>query len=110
MELGGRRWVAWGACLGGAALALALLLGLATLVPKRLPEPELRSRVLSAPHRILPGQDVAATHLVERLGRLGYRRTRAHTPGPGEYFRGQDRIALHRREFIGPEGPVAAAR
>src|SRR5262245_7881982 len=103
-------WVAWSAGLGSLALALGLLLGLSALVPKRLPEPSLPNRVYSAPHRILPGQDVAATHLVERLQRLGYRRTRARSPGPGEYFRGADRIAIHRREFAGPEGPVPAAR
>jgi penicillin-binding protein 1B len=110
MQLGRNAWIAWGARLAAAALALGLVLGLTALVPKRLPEPALPSRVYSAPHRILPGQDVAATRLVERLGRLGYRRTRARAPGLGEFFRGEDRIVLHRREFAGPEGAVAPAR
>jgi penicillin-binding protein 1B len=66
--------------------------------------------VLSRPHRIIPGQHVEATHLSERLARLGYRRTRSSAPGIGETFRGAERLVIHRREFAGPEGPVAPER
>ena len=103
-------WLLWGRRLGVAAAGLALVLGLSALVPKRLPEPELPNRVLARPHRIAPGHDVEATHLIERVERLGYRRTRSASPGPGEYFRGEGRIVIHRREFQGPEGAVAPAR
>jgi penicillin-binding protein 1B len=100
------KWV-WVAA--GSGLALALAFGLGALVPKRLPEPTLQNRVLARPHRIAPGQDLAATHLVRRIERLGYRLTRSAAPGPGEYARGDDRIAIGRREFAGPEGVVPAA-
>ncbi len=103
-------WLVWGRRLGVAAGALALLVGLGALVPKRLPAPELPNRVLARPHRIAPGQDVAATNLVERAERLGYRRTRSATPGLGEYFRGDGRLVIHRREFAGPEETSAPAR
>jgi penicillin-binding protein 1B len=103
-------WAGWGRRLGVAAAVLALAVGLGALVPKRLPEPALPNRVLGRPHRIAPGQDVEATQLVKRIERLGYRRTRSATPGLGEYFRGDDRIVIERREFIGPQGPVALAR
>jgi penicillin-binding protein 1B len=96
--------------LGAAALGLAVALGLGALIPKRLPEPALPNLVLARPHRITPGQDVEATHLVQRLQRLGYRRTRSSAPGPGEYSLGEDRIVIHRREFQGAQGPVAPAR
>jgi penicillin-binding protein 1B len=102
--------VRWAGRLGVAALAVALAAGLGALVPQPLPEPSLPNRVFARPHRIAPGQDVEATHLLERVERLGYRRTRSATPGLGEYFRGNERIVIHRREFAGPQGPVAAAR
>jgi penicillin-binding protein 1B len=102
-------WVGWARRLAAGALGLGLLLALGALVPKRLPEPTLPNRVFARPHRIAPGQDVATTHLVERLERLGYRRTRKQ-PALGEYFRGEQRLAIHRREFAGPQGPVPAAR
>ena len=91
-------------------LGLAIAVGIGALVPKRLPELAPPNRVFARPHRIAPGQDVAATHLVERLGRLGYRRTRSSAPGPGAYFRGEDRIAIHRRAWEGPQGTVGPAR
>jgi len=103
-------WAPWARRLGVAALGLALAVGLGALVPKRLPEPALPNRVLARPHRIVPGQHVEATHLVTRLGRLGYRRTRSSAPGLGEYFLGDDRIAIHRREFADANGSVAAER
>ncbi len=106
------RWraTAWPRRLLVTALAAALAFGLGALVPKRLPDPSVPNRVLARPHRIAPGQDIEATRLLRRIERLGYRRTRASTPGPGEYFRGDDRIALHRREFVGPTGVVAPMR
>jgi penicillin-binding protein 1B len=91
-------------------LGLGVLVGFGALVPKRLPEPELPSRVLARPHRIVPGQRVDAAQLERRLGRLGYRRTRSPEPGLGEYFRGEGRIVVQRREFVGPQGAVAPAR
>ncbi len=100
----------FGRRLGAALLGGALVLGVTALVPKRLPEPRLPSRVLARPHRIAPGQDVEATHLLKRIERLGYRRTRSAEPGLGEYFRGEDRIVIHRREYTAPNGPVAPAR
>jgi len=103
-------WVRWARRGGAAALALALVLGLGALVPKHLPGPTLPNLVLARPHRIVPGQSLAATHLVERIERLGYRRSRSARPGPGEYFRGESRIVIERREFIGPRGRVEAAR
>jgi penicillin-binding protein 1B len=103
-------WGRWARRLGAGALGLGLLLGLGALVPKRLPEPTLPNRVFARPHRIAPGQDVDTTRLLERLARLDYRRTRGSAPAPGEYFRGEGRIAIHRREFAGPQGPVPAAR
>jgi penicillin-binding protein 1B len=104
-------WARWGwARRGGAlGLALVLLLGLGALVPKRLPEPVLPNRVLARPHRIVPGQSVEASHLVERLRRLGYRRTRAE-PGIGEYAADDRRIVIGRREFTAPGGAVPPAR
>jgi penicillin-binding protein 1B len=102
--------IAWAWRLGLPALVLALGAGLGALVPKRLPAPSLPNLVLARPHRMAAGQDVEPSHLAQRLERLGYRRTRSSAPGLGEYFRGQDRIVIHRREFAGPEGPVAAAR
>jgi penicillin-binding protein 1B len=110
MQLEGAEWARWGRWLGVAALVLALLLGLGALLPKRLPEPALPNLVFSAPHRIVPGQDVEASGLVARLQRLGYRRTRKNAPAPGEYFHGRERIAIHRRGFAGPAGPVALER
>jgi len=106
----GIAWRRWGRRLGLAVAALVFALALGAFVPKRLPEPALPNRVLARPHRIAPGQSVEATRLVERIERLGYRRVRAAPPGPGEYFRGDDRIALERREFVGPHGAVAATR
>jgi penicillin-binding protein 1B len=79
---------------------------LGALVPKPLPEPTLQNRVLARPHRIRVGQDVESTRLVRRIERLGYRRTRSETPALGEYFRGDERIVVHRREFGGPQGVV----
>jgi penicillin-binding protein 1B len=106
--MGVGRPITWS--LGTAALGLGLAVGLGALVPKRLPEPELPNRVFARPHRIAPGQRVEATRLVERLGRLGYRRTRSSEPRLGEYFHGERRIVVHRRDFAGPQGPVAPAR
>jgi penicillin-binding protein 1B len=106
----GSAWARWGRRLGAALAALALAVGLGALLPKRLPAPALPNLVLARPHRIAPGQGLAATHLVERIERLGYRRTRSATPGPGEYFRGESRVVIARREFTGPKGPVAPAR
>jgi len=100
----------WGRRVLAAALGVGLSVGLGALVPKRLPEPELPSRVLARPHRIAVGQRVDATQLERRLGRLGYRRTRSPEPGLGEYYRGEGRIVVQRREFVGPKGPVAPAR
>jgi penicillin-binding protein 1B len=91
-------------------LGVGFVLAAGALVPKRLPEPTLPSRVLARPHRIAPGQSVEATRLEARLGRLGYRRTRSPEPGLGEYFRGEGRLVVQRREFLGPLGPVAPAR
>jgi penicillin-binding protein 1B len=110
--MGGERiaWARWGAGLGVTALGLGLAAGLGAVVPRPLPEPALSNRVFARPHRIAPGQDVEATHLVERVERLGYRRTRSAAPGLGEYFRGDDRIVIHRREFAGPREPVGPAR
>jgi penicillin-binding protein 1B len=110
VSAGRTTWLQWARRLGVAGLAFALVVGLGALVPKRLPEPSLPNRVFARPHRIAPGQDVEATHLVERVERLGYRRTRATAPGLGEYFRGDQRIVIHRREFAAPKGPVAAVR
>ncbi len=101
---------AWLRRLGAVGLAAALAISLGALVPKRLPDPSVPNRVLARPHRIALGQDVEATHLLQRIERLGYRRTRASTLGPGEYFHSADRIAIHRREFAGPEGPIAPMR
>jgi penicillin-binding protein 1B len=108
----GRRttWLRWAGRLGAAGLGVALAVGLGALVPERLPEPSLPNRVFARPHRIVPGQEVAATHLLERIERLGYRRTRTSRPNLGEFFRGDQRIVIHRREFDGPQGPVAALR
>jgi len=103
-------WARWGRGLGVAALLLALAIGLGAFVPKRLPEARLPSRVLARPHRIVPGQGVEATHLEDRLQRLGYRRTRSREPGLGEYFLGESRVVIQRREFEGPKGAVAPAR
>ncbi len=103
-------WAPWVRRFGVAALGLSLAAGLGALVPKRLPEPALRSLVLARPHRIVPGQHVEPTHLVERLGRLGYRRTRSSAPGLGEYFLGDGRIAIHRREFADADGSVPVER
>jgi len=100
----------WGRRLALAALGFVLVFGLGALVPKPLPEPALPSRVFARPHRSEPGQDVESARLVERFERLGYRRTRSPTPEEGAYFRGEDRIVIHRREFLGPEGPVAPVR
>jgi penicillin-binding protein 1B len=96
--------------MGAVGVALALGVGAGALVPKRLPEPALPSRVLARPHRIVPGQSVEASRLVERLRRLGYRRTRAPEPAVGEYFSGDGRILIGRREFTAPGGPVPPAR
>jgi penicillin-binding protein 1B len=109
-ELQGRiARASWRWRLGVAVLGPVLAIGLGALLPKSLPEPALPNRVLARPHRIAPGQGVDATHLVKRLQRLGYRRARSSAPGIGEYFRGEDRIVIHRREFAGPKGSVAPA-
>jgi penicillin-binding protein 1B len=100
----------WPLPLLAAALAVIGVLGVGALVPKRLPEPQVANRVLARPHRIAPGQAVAATHLLRRIERLGYRRTKSATPEIGEYFRGDGRIAIHRREFTGPQGVVPPLR
>jgi len=102
--------MAWARGLGAAALAAALLVGATAFVPKRLPEPALPNRVLARPHRIAPGQDLEASGLLRRIERLGYRRTRSPTPALGEYFRGDERLVIHRREFLGPAGPVPPER
>src|SRR5207249_3067105 len=78
--------------------------------PKHLPDPTLANRVLARPHRIAIGQDVESTRLLRRIERLGYRRTRSATPDAGEYTRSDDRISVHRREFVGPKGVVAPMR
>src|SRR5262245_26053930 len=96
------RWRLAALGLGVAALAV----GLGALVPLRLPDPALANRVLARPHRIAVGQDTESAHLLRRIERLGYRRTRSATPNIGEYTRANARIAIHRREFTGPEGPV----
>ncbi len=90
------------------ALGAALVLGVGALVPKHLPEPTLPNRVLARPHKIAPGQNVESTHLLRRVGRLGYRRTRSATPEVGEYVHDGTRIAVHRREFEGANGPEEA--
>src|SRR5262245_61359477 len=74
--------------------------------PARARAAEPRAR----PHRIAPGQDLEASGLLRRIERLGYRRTRSPTPALGEYFRGDERLVIHRREFLGPAGPVPPER
>src|SRR5258706_4584548 len=101
---------AWSRGLLAAGLVCAGVFAIGALVPKHLPEPTLANRVLARPHRIAVGQDVASTRLLRRIERLGYRRTRSATPDTGEYFKSDDRIVVHRREFVGPSGPVAPMR
>jgi penicillin-binding protein 1B len=90
------------------AAGAGLVFGVSALVPKFLPDPTLANRVLARPHRIAVGQDIESTRLLRRIERLGYRRTRSASPGIGEYTRSDDRIAVHRREFVGPSGVVPA--
>jgi penicillin-binding protein 1B len=101
---------AWPRRLLVTGVVCAVVFGLSALVPKQIPEPSLPNRVLARPHRIAVGQDIEATRLVRRIERLGYRRTKSATPEAGEYFRGDGRIVVARREFAGPTGPVPAQR
>src|SRR5437867_3080718 len=63
-------------------------------------------RIYSVAFPLHEGVALTPGDLVERLGRLGYRRVDSHPATPGEYarrFRGWE-IALNR--FDGPHGPV----
>src|SRR5262245_15335620 len=68
------------------------------------PPPAVRIYSMAFPLR--EGTPLSTEDLVERLGRLGYRKVEGHPATPGEYarrFRGWE-IALNR--FDGPKGPV----
>jgi penicillin-binding protein 1B len=55
---------------------------------------ELPSRVYSRALELVPGVDPARAAVVPRLERLGYRRVRARSVGPGEFATGQRWIAF----------------
>jgi penicillin-binding protein 1B len=86
-----------------AALALGvLLLGASTLAPLELPELDVPSRVYARPHRIVAGQNLETSGLIQRLRRLGYREVRTSHPRPGEFELERRRLVLNRRPFRTP--------
>ncbi len=81
--------------------ALLLLAGLAEPVAAaaRLTDELGRNevRVLSAPFELEVGMGVNTAALLERLGRLGYRRSKGKPENPGEFFWGRERFWIYQR-------------
>ncbi len=92
-------------------VAILALLAVAASGPIALPKLAVASRILSRPHRVLPGQSLKHSDLVGRLRRQGYRQIESGVPRPGEFRHGRGQLILHRRSFVGAvaadgEGPV----
>jgi penicillin-binding protein 1B len=88
--------------------ALAVLgIGALGILPKywpvELPPLAQQSRIYARPHRVVEGQNIESSGLVERLRRLGYRELEPDgSPEPGQFARPRGRLILHRRAFRSP--------
>ncbi len=71
----------------------------------------LSSAIYSAPASIRPGDDIARTGLLDRLGHLSYTQTATPT-SPGEYSRAPSVITIYTRDFKlgGTDNPAAIVR
>lgn len=65
----------------------------------------LPSKIYSDSLRLEVGQSLEATHLWDRLGKLGYHQTDTPPTRKGEFYRTADRVEIFLRDFPYPERP-----
>ena len=72
-------------------------------------ERESPTRMYGRSLALLEGAHLPGDDLVERLVRLGYRRTRNEPEAPGEFLIGRRQLVVYLRSFESPAGTVEAA-